>query len=245
MSFMFVINKKIGETPLESISRFKEKIKSVKNQKLSYIGRLDPMASGKMIVISGDENNNREKYLNFDKEYFAEFVFGISTDSMDSLGLVMKEAKKNISNERILNIVRGLKKIKIQKYPWMSGKTMGGRKMFEIFKSGEIKGLKRPLNKIKIKEISEIKVSDIDGKKLLTNIVKNIKKVNGDFRQKEIIEKWKDVLGERNTDIFKTVSFKVSVSSGTFIRSFSEYFENKLKMPNFLHKLKRTFIFHF
>lgn len=242
---MYIINKELGKTPLEALSDFRNKKNKLKNVSLSYVGRLDPMAEGKMIIISGEENKNREKYLNFDKEYIAEFVIGASTDSLDVLGLIEKFYLKpaTIEKNRIEKTIKRLKTIKSQKYPWLSGKTIGGVKMFEIFKSGKSEGIRRPINKIKIKNISDIKIGFIGKEKLKKEILEKIKKVKGDFRQKEIIIKWKEFFKNIETDKFQKFSFKIKVSSGTFIRGFAENLGRDFKIPVFLYRLKRTKIF--
>jgi tRNA U55 pseudouridine synthase TruB len=68
---MQIIYKKLGETPLECLEKYRSEMNISSEVKLSYIGRLDPMAEGEMIIIEGEENKDREKYLNFDKEYLA------------------------------------------------------------------------------------------------------------------------------------------------------------------------------
>jgi tRNA U55 pseudouridine synthase TruB len=70
---MILIDKKVGETPLELINRIRIEMPELKDERLSYAGRLDPMAEGQMLILVGDENDNREKYLGLDKEYEAEF----------------------------------------------------------------------------------------------------------------------------------------------------------------------------
>ena len=87
--------KKIGETPLERIKRFKADNPEYAMLKMSYAGRLDPMAEGVLLVLVDGENKNREKYLNFSKEYEADIIFGIGTDTHDVLG---KIARINLEN---------------------------------------------------------------------------------------------------------------------------------------------------
>ena len=53
---------------------------------MTYAGRLDPMASGLLIVLAGEETKNKEKYLNLDKEYLFEVLFGFKTVTYDFLG---------------------------------------------------------------------------------------------------------------------------------------------------------------
>ena len=249
---MYLINKKIGETPLQALENFRRK-KGLKKEALSYIGRLDPMAEGKMMIISGEENKNREKYLYLDKEYLAEFVIGMSTDSLDVLGLVKKpygaclsgrQGRSSAEKESITRSIKIIKDLKTQKYPWFSGKTINGIKMFDIFKSGKIKGVKRPTNKIKIKKISVLRMGYLAKSKTKKDILEKIKKVKGDFRQKDIVKNWKEFFNKTEIDKFQKFSVKIQVSSGTFIRGFVENFERELKLPVLLYNLKRTKIFN-
>lgn len=80
-SGVICVYKEVGETPLEAISKIKT------TEKLSYIGRLDPLADGLMLVLVGEENKNREAYLDLPKTYRFEFVSGFKTDTYDVLGL--------------------------------------------------------------------------------------------------------------------------------------------------------------
>ena len=91
--------KPVGVTPLQFLNIFKEKHSEYKNETLSYAGRLDPVAEGILIVLVGDENKKREKYLGLDKQYVSEIVFGISTDTFDQLGLITNVNVNNISKK--------------------------------------------------------------------------------------------------------------------------------------------------
>ena len=81
------IHKYIGETPLEAIRKLNIP------GKISYAGRLDPMAEGQLLVLTGDDCQHQNDYHNLDKRYRFELLLGLTTDSYDTLGLV-----KNIPN---------------------------------------------------------------------------------------------------------------------------------------------------
>ena len=66
---VILLNKKIGETPLQALERFRLRHKTYKEVKMTYAGRLDPMASGLLLVLAGEEIKNKEKYLGLDTEY--------------------------------------------------------------------------------------------------------------------------------------------------------------------------------
>lgn len=71
-----VIYKNIGETPLEALERFRADHVEYKNEPMTYAGRLDPMASGKLIILIGEECKNKDEYLKLDKEYEVDILLG-------------------------------------------------------------------------------------------------------------------------------------------------------------------------
>ena len=87
-----VINlyKPVGLSPLQVIEKFRLKHREYGKVKLGYAGRLDPMAEGVLMVLVGDENKKIRDYLKFDKEYRAEILIGLKSDSCDVLGIVEK-----------------------------------------------------------------------------------------------------------------------------------------------------------
>ena len=69
MKKVILLNKKEGETPLECINRAKEEGIIPKDEKATYAGRLDPMAEGLLIVLTGESVHKKEEYLKLSKEY--------------------------------------------------------------------------------------------------------------------------------------------------------------------------------
>ena len=55
MKKILKLYKKEGETPLEAIERFRRKNPEYRNEKMTYAGRLDPMAEGVLLVLAGNE----------------------------------------------------------------------------------------------------------------------------------------------------------------------------------------------
>lgn len=242
---MLIAHKNVGETPLELLERIRREQPELlaSDVKLSYAGRLDPMAEGQMLVLVGEQENspeNRAKFLGLEKEYEATFLVGMKTDTSDCLGLISKSAG-TVSREIIEQEVGSLKNITEQTYPWFSGKTVDGVKLFDHFKAGNTQ-ISRPTQKIQIIDVTLLKIDlDIgeqDVEEIKTYIFESIKKVHekipGDFRKAEIVKRWEE---------FFTVPFvpqiftiKIRVSSGTFIRALNEHFS----FPATLLKLNRT-----
>ena len=65
-----VKEKQIGETPLEVAENYRKEAELAADVSIAYAGRLDPMASGKVLLLLGDECKKQ-------KDYFGE-VIGIN-----------------------------------------------------------------------------------------------------------------------------------------------------------------------
>lgn len=240
MKKIIVLNKKEGETPLEAMESFRNKNKIYKSIKMTYAGRLDPLASGVLIFLSGEEVKNKEKYLNLDKEYEFDVLFGFATDTYDILGKVTKYSKLIIRNHELIEkIIKEFKNFTgefNQKYPIYSSRTVNGKPLFVYARNGD--RVHVPQNKIKVKSLKFIKIKEINSKRLLENIDRKIKKVKGDFRQKEILNIWHKKL--KKEDNFYIASFKIKCSSGTYVRGIANSLGEKLNIPTLAYSIKRT-----
>ncbi|MDO8659541.1 MAG: hypothetical protein Q7K54_02970 [Candidatus Parcubacteria bacterium] len=244
---VLLLNKKEGETPLKALENFRAKNIKYKDSKITYAGRLDPMASGILIFLVDEEIKNKQKYLALDKEYEFEILFGFATDTYDILGKVqhsytlpnvgMSELKEKIKNN-LRNFVGKF----IQKYPVYSSKTVKGKQLFEYARAGE--EVERPEREVLVKELKFLKLKKINNKKLLANIEKRIKKVQGDFRQEEILNIWRKNLqverGLPSLNSLKIGSFKIKCSSGTYVRSIANNLGEKMGIPALAFYIKRT-----
>ncbi len=81
-----VLEKKVGETPLSCAEAWRAAHQELAGVPLAYAGRLDPMASGKLLVLVGEECKNQTAYHGLDKAYNFSVLFGIESDTQDVLG---------------------------------------------------------------------------------------------------------------------------------------------------------------
>ncbi len=241
MQKIIVLNKKEAETPLEVLESFRIKNKKYKDSKMTYAGRLDPMASGLLMILVDKEIKNKEKYLALDKEYEFEILFGFATDTYDILGKILHSNiltnfGMNELNKKIKSNLKSFMGESMQKYPMYSSKTVKGKALFTYARAD--KEVEVPERKIFIKKLKLEKIIQIDNKKLFKNIEKRIKKVKGDFRQKEILEIWKNYLKIENN--FYVGKFVIKCSSGTYVRSIANLLGNKLGVSSLAFSIKRT-----
>lgn len=238
---MIFLNKKEGETPLGALESLRQKnIKRYKNIKMTYAGRLDPMASGLLLLLLGEETKNKEKYLNLEKNYEFKVLFGFSTDTYDILGKVTKNYELLITNyelrRQVKNYVKNFLGEHIQKYPMYSSKTVKGKPLFAYARENAEVDI--PEKKVFIKKLKLEKITEIDNKKLFKNIEKRIKKVQGDFRQDEILKIWRKELLTLNK--FRVASFKIKCSSGTYVRAIANSLGEKIGTGALAFSIKRT-----
>jgi tRNA pseudouridine55 synthase len=241
MKSVLILNKKEGETPLEALDNFRSKNKKYKYEKMTYAGRLDPMASGLLLVLAGAGVKNKDKYLALDKEYEFEILFGFATDTYDVLGKVTKY--ENTRQDLVFLVKNNLKQFTgkfIQKYPIYSSKTVRGVQLFEYARAS--KEVEIPEREVWVKNLKFLKLRKMSKSILLKNIEKRIKKVNikNDFRQKEILKIWRKILSRQGLDKIFVGSFRVKCSSGTYVRGIANSLGEKIGIPTLAFSIKRT-----
>lgn len=236
-----LLNKKEGETPLEALEKFRSKNPEYENIPMTYAGRLDPMASGLLLILAGEETKNKEKYLALSKEYEFEVLFGFATDTYDILGKVKNSPTPGVGEKELgKEIQKNLKYFTgkfIQKYPAYSSKPVNGVPMFAHARAGTV--VEIPEREVHVLSLKLLKIRKIKKEKLLENIEKRISKVNGDFRQKEIIKIWnkKFSISFHN---FLLAKFKVICGSGTYVRGIANSLGEKIGVPALAFSIKRT-----
>jgi len=237
-----------------AISRFREQFPEFRDEKLSYIGRLDPMAEGVFLVLIGEENKNREQYLGLDKEYEAEILFGAITDSLDILGVVENHPLSgssakwgfNLAEEPLSGVEQTISSFVGDfefEYPAYSSKTVAGKPLWLWAREGRINEIEIPKRKSTIYNIEILDFYEREKDKLHKRIFDDLSFVSGDFRQEEIKKSWQDFFGNSDKEVFQILKIKVKCGTGTYIRSLAKEIGKKLNMPTMALSIKRTKIF--
>lgn len=233
--------KNLGETPRERLERLRAQKPVYEREVLSYAGRLDPMAEGVMLCLVGQANKRREEYLDLNKEYVVDILFGASTDTYDVLGKVMNTGDagdiSRVKVEQALNEFRG--KVE-QEYPPFSSKPVEGRSLFEWARAGALSALTMPTRSVNIFDIEVTGMYKVNEVTLLNFIETSVGRVQGDFRQEEILEAWHRTLNPKNGRSFKCITIKVSCSSGTYVRSIAHGLGKELGVPALALHILRT-----
>lgn len=204
MEKVLKLYKNLGETPLACLEHFRSENPEYASVKMTYAGRLDPMADGLLIALVGEECKKKDEYLGLDKEYEFEVLFGIQTDTYDILGIPsMAETKEYGANNFIGK--------RLQEYPPYSSRTFQKARDGEEFE---------PMKKeIEIYKLEQIKEGELDARTVLAEVFRRVDLVKGDFRQEEIKAGWQELITRQDLVMFRVIKFKINCSSGTYVRS--------------------------
>jgi tRNA pseudouridine55 synthase len=233
------IYKPLGLTPLQALEKFKKQAGLPKEYKMTYAGRLDPLAEGVLILLSGKKLKEKDKFLKFNKTYRAQILFGVATDTFDLMGKITKVDYRLPEIHEIKKEIKKLVGRTVLPIPPYSSVPINGRPSFMYARAGEL-----GLDNINSREMNITKITlstckKISADKVLKSAQEKISKVSGDFRQKEILKLWNKKL-KAMVAKFLVVDVVISCASGTYIRSIAQQLGKQLNCGGLLFNLKRS-----
>ncbi len=233
--------KKLGETPRERLERLRSQKTEYGGEVLSYAGRLDPMAEGVLLCLVGSANKMREAYLDMDKEYLLDVLFGFSTDTYDLLGKILQSGDpESITPSEIKKELNKFRGILSQQYPPFSSKSVEGKPLFTWARGSALGAMILPRRTITIYDASLEGAYKIKESTLLSYIESTVVKVQGDFRQEDMLYLWKKTLSQHGTRVFPCATIHIHSSSGTYARSIADSLGERLGIPALALRIIRT-----
>lgn len=154
MDGIVLINKEKNCTSRDVVNQVS---KILKTKKIGHTGTLDPIATGVLVLCIGKATKLVEVITSYDKEYEAEVILGIKTDTKDITGKILKEEKAIISKENIEDCLKKMIGTYNQTVPIYSAVKINGKKLYEYARNNE--EIELPKRKVTIKELKLI--SDI------------------------------------------------------------------------------------
>ena len=162
MNGILVVNKSVGFTSRDIVNTVG---KLLNTKKIGHTGTLDPNASGVLVLCLGNALKMCELMDDYDKEYIAEVVLGIATDTldMDTNATILEKKDVYIPKDKILQVVNSFKGEYMQKVPIYSAVKVNGKKLYEYARNNIPVDL--PSKKVAIKDIEVIdEIKMVDGK---------------------------------------------------------------------------------
>ena len=120
-------------------------------KKIGHTGTLDPEATGVLPVCLGKATRVCDLLTDKDKTYRCVMRLGITTDTQDMTGQVLKEQEVAASEQEIREAVLRFQGDYDQIPPMYSARKVGGKKLYELARAG--KEVERPPRRVKILEL--------------------------------------------------------------------------------------------
>lgn len=115
-------------------------------RKIGHTGTLDPIATGVLPVCLGNGTKLCDMLADRDKEYVAELLLGVETDTQDRTGNVLRECRVSVEEEEVQRTVLSFVGDYQQIPPMYSALKVHGKKLYELARAGkEVERSPRPV----------------------------------------------------------------------------------------------------
>ena len=151
MHGILLVNKQAGMTSRDVVNKIVDKFHT---KKVGHTGTLDPLATGVLVICVGKATKLVNLLTSTKKEYIAEVTLGISTDTLDITGKVLKSEKVSINKDRIIDVLNGFQGKYMQEVPNYSAVKVNGKKLYEYARENIEVSL--PKREVEIEKISFI-----------------------------------------------------------------------------------------
>jgi len=142
---VLLFNKPLYWTSFDLVNKVGIIIRStlgIKKIKVGHAGTLDPLASGLMIICTGRDTKNIDKFRDLDKEYVAAITLGATTPSFDLETETDKQfPTKHITEDAVRKALNGLLGDQMQVPPIFSAKLIEGKRAYEYARKGIAKSI--------------------------------------------------------------------------------------------------------
>lgn len=248
-----VLEKQLGQTPLECVEAWRAtQSPAFAHIPLAYAGRLDPMASGKLLILIGDECKRQSDYHTLDKRYVFQVLCGFSSDTGDVLGLAKRGGAGEVSATDLTRAATTLTGAVSLPYPHFSSKTVAGKPLFQWTLENRLSEITIPkkdstiyrlkLQKTEIKSLHDI-VSKIEASiSTVTPVTEESKALGRDFRRAEVLTRWHELLHGREADLHTIATFSCIATSGTYMRTLASELAVAAGTTGLAYSIHRTHI---
>lgn len=133
-SGIIIIDKPQGWTSQDIAARLRRVFGT---RRIGHGGTLDPMATGVLPVFVGRATRGVEFFEQAQKEYVATLRLGLLTDTEDITGAVLETRPVNVTAADVQQVLQGFLGKQSQIPPMYSAVKIGGKKLYELARSGK------------------------------------------------------------------------------------------------------------
>lgn len=245
-----VLEKQVGETPLVCAEIWRDAHPEYEGVPLAYAGRLDPMASGKLLILIGEECKKQSEYHGLDKTYEFEILFGIQSDSGDVLGIVSGCTAPHLDETALSQVANELTGEVTFPYPKFSSKTVKGKPLHTWTLEGKLNEIEIPfytttIYKLKLQSVRRVTAPTVFAEaarkiESIPPVTDEHKAIGNDFRRPDVRAAWKKLEADHDGSDFTVARFTCTCSSGTYMRTLAEEIAKRLGTCGLAYAIHRT-----
>ena len=154
MNGIIVIDKEPGFTSHDVVA----KMRGICGQrKIGHTGTLDPMATGVLPVCLGSATKLCDMLADRDKEYVAELLLGVETDTQDVTGQVLARCPVEVQESQVRSAAASFVGEYRQVPPMYSALKVNGKKLCDLARAG--KEVERKARPVQIYELEILECS--------------------------------------------------------------------------------------
>lgn len=180
---------------------------------VTHTGTLDPLASGVVVLLSGDDRFAKG-LLQWQKVYQFRILWGVATDSGDALGLITDTAESTC--DELEQVLHSFPDTYAQRIPDFSARRVQGTSAFTHARAQQ--KITPQTRKVTISSISLDTQTYLSAATLQSEHQNRVAAVKGDFRQKEIVRSWQQLPQQE----FVCTTHTVTTSPGCYIRQLTQ-----------------------
>jgi tRNA pseudouridine55 synthase len=152
---ILLVNKPKGWTSFDVVNKLRRVLHV---RKAGHAGTLDPMATGLLIVCTGQKTKELSQFLGMPKEYRAEMTLGARTPSYDTETAVSSTSPiEGLTDDAIRSALAAMIGTQLQIPPMFSAVKVGGKRLYRMARKGAV--VDRPPRSVDIYGIEGIEIA--------------------------------------------------------------------------------------
>lgn len=153
MNGIIVINKEPDFTSADVVAKMRG---ICRQKKIGHTGTLDPAATGVLLVCLGSGTKLCDLLTDTDKEYVAELLLGVKTDTQDATGKVLAEHDVEVTEDTVREVCMSFVGDYNQVPPMYSALKVNGKRLYELAREG--REVERKARSVTIYELEVLKI---------------------------------------------------------------------------------------
>lgn len=154
MNGVIVIKKPMDFTSFDVVAVVR---RTLHTKKVGHCGTLDPNATGVLPILIGNATKAQDIIPNHDKSYVADFRLGLTSDTLDIWGEVVKTQESHVTKAELSEALKSFTGDIMQVPPMFSAVQKDGVRLYELARKGI--EIEREARKI---TVYSLKLTDFD-----------------------------------------------------------------------------------